>query len=67
MVTRQEQLKQLNAAIQAIETGAQEYRIGSRLVRRPDIGLLYRERRRLEDEMFAESGDYITVARFKGR
>ena len=66
-MNRQEQLRQLNAAIEAIETGAQEYRIGSRMVRRPDLGLLYRERRRLEDEIHAESGDFITVARFKGR
>lgn len=54
-VTAQEQLEQINAAISAIENGAQEYSIGSRRLRRPDLSILYQERRRLQDQLAAEN------------
>lgn len=41
-------LQSINAAIAAIEQGAQEYRIGTRTVRRADLATLYAERVRLE-------------------
>lgn len=43
-----DQLDSINRAIAAIESGAQEYGIGSRSVKRADLGTLYAERRRLE-------------------
>ena len=42
------QLASINIAIAAIEGGAQEYRIGTRMVRRAELSTLYAERRRLE-------------------
>jgi len=65
----QEQLEQLNTAIKAIETGAQEYRIGNRQLRRADLSVLYAERRRLESIMAQESDvpPDIFVARFDRR
>jgi conjugal transfer/entry exclusion protein len=64
-----EQLQQVEKAIQAIQNGAQEYRIGSRMLRRPDLNLLYSERDRLEAEIAAlEQGNGIfRVAVFDGR
>ena len=43
-----EQLASVNDAIKAIEGGAQEYKIGTRSVRRGELATLYAERRRLE-------------------
>lgn len=43
-----EQLASVNAAIKAIEGGAQEYKIGTRSVRRGELATLYAERHRLE-------------------
>lgn len=43
-----EQLVSVNAAIKAIEGGAQEYKIGTRSVRRGELATLYAERHRLE-------------------
>lgn len=65
-MTAQEQLQQLNNAISAIENGAQEYRIGSRQLRRPDLTVLYQERRRLQqiadqEEANAPPGVYVAV------
>lgn len=55
------QLAEVNRAITAILTGAQEYKIGTRSVRRADLAILYAERSRLEGIIAsAESG--ITVA-----
>ena len=53
-MTKREQLEQLNAAIKKIEDGAQEYRIGTRMLRRADLTVLYKERRQLEQEIAAE-------------
>ena len=64
-MTIQEQLNQINEAIGAIENGAQEYRIGSRLIRRPEISVLYQERRKLQAQLSDEgdipSGVYVAT------
>lgn len=74
-MTPEERLAQLNlelagvrAAITAILGGAQEYRIGSKSVRRPDLGLLYAERTRLEKEINEiENGGMFRAVYFEGR
>lgn len=66
-MTTQEQLNQINAAIAAIENGAQEYSIGSRRLRRPDLSSLYQERRMLQRQLFEEKGGSISVAVFDRR
>lgn len=53
-MTTQEQLNQINNAISAIENGAQEYRIGSRQLKRADLSVLYAERRRLQQQYSQE-------------
>ena len=66
-MTTTEQLAQLDAAIAAIETGAQEYETPTgRRVRRGDLSVLYAERRRLRQEMAGASYD-VTVANFDRR
>lgn len=63
-MTKQEQLAQINTAIEKIENGAQEYRIGSRMIRRGDLTVLYRERRQLQQEIAAEEscgGCYVAT------
>lgn len=59
----QEQLDQINRAISAIESGAQEYSVGSRRLRRADLATLYKERRILQQQLVQESGGgtYVTV------
>jgi hypothetical protein len=49
--TAEEQLASVDAAIVAIEGGAQEYKVGWRSVRRADLTALYDERRRLRHEV----------------
>lgn len=66
-MTSQEQLDQLNQAIGAIENGAQEYRIGNRSLRRPDLSVLYRERAQLQQRIDQEHGSGIYVAKFDRR
>lgn len=63
----QEQLDQINLAISKIENGAQEYRIGSRTVRRGDLATLYKERRQLQQELAASesSGGMYAVAFYR--
>lgn len=53
-----ERLSNLDAAIEKIESGAQEYRIGNRTLRRADLSVLYKERRQLQYE--------LSVAKQKG-
>jgi len=68
-MTIQEQLDQINQAIKAIETGAQEYRVGNRQLKRADLSVLYAERRRLE-ALKAQESDVpvdVFVARFDRR
>ena len=62
-----EQLRSVNRAIAAIEGGAQEYRIGSRMVRRGELSTLYWERRRLEGILAQASpwGGGTTLASFQ--
>lgn len=54
-----EQLNQINNAIAAIENGAQEYRIGSKQIRRADLSVLYTERRRLQQLYEQEQSNSI--------
>jgi hypothetical protein len=74
-MTVSEQLAQINTAITAIETGAQEYRINNRSLRRADLSLLYKERRALQRELEQEQAQQVDetifgntfVAKFAGR
>jgi len=66
-MTIQEQLDQINAAITAILSGAQEYSIGSRRLRRADLKVLFEERRRLEMALADQQGYNTTVAVFDRR
>ncbi len=66
-MTTQEQLTQINTAIAAIESGAQEYSIGSRKLRRPDISVLYQERRQLQQRLTQEYAGDTFVAVFDRR
>jgi len=66
-MTVKEQLQQINAAISAIENGAQEYSIGGRRLRRPDLSILYKERRMLLQQLREENGGSVTVAVFDRR
>ncbi|WP_147539275.1 hypothetical protein [Anaerotruncus rubiinfantis] len=54
-------------AINKIENGAQEYRIGQRTVRRPDLAALYAEYRNLSDEIDRKSRPRSTVAILRRR
>ncbi|WP_054876907.1 hypothetical protein [Oxobacter pfennigii] len=66
-MTTQEQLNQINNAVAAIENGAQEYRIGSRMVRKADLSVLYQERRRLQQQLNEENSGSTFVAKFDRR
>lgn len=55
LIKLKEQLAEIEDAISAILSGAQEYRIGSRSIRRVDLSVLYGERNRLEKEIDAET------------
>lgn len=67
-MTTEEQLKQLNEAISAIENGAQEYQIGSRKIVKANISTLYSERVRLNYQLENERNNGgIYVARFDRR
>lgn len=63
------QLAQIRAAIAAILGGAQEYRIGSRSLKRPDLSLLLQEQGRLEREIsiIERGGGIFQVGIFEGR
>ncbi|MGG1613505.1 hypothetical protein [Paenibacillus phoenicis] len=67
--TLRQELLQVKTAIAAIQSGAQEYRIGSRSLRKPDLGLLYQERDRLEREIdyIERGGTIFRYAIFEGR
>ena len=66
-MTIQDQLEQINKAIAAIETGAQEYSIGSRRLRRADLSVLYQERRLLQRQLDEQNGFNTSVAIFDRR
>lgn len=57
-----EQYNNVCKAIEAIENGVQEYRIGSRTVKRADLSVLYRERGRLEDMIESQEAYGTTKA-----
>ena len=61
-------LEAVEAAIMALCTGAQEYRIGDRTLRRPDLKELRILRTSLKSEIAAIQGDRPTVsyANFQG-
>lgn len=67
----QEQLTQINAAISAIENGAQEYSINNRKFKRANIKDLYTERAALTSQLAAEQnngfGLNTYIARFDRR
>ncbi|MEC0171158.1 peptidylprolyl isomerase [Paenibacillus graminis] len=69
LILLREQLAEVIKAISAILGGAQEYRIGTRSIKRPDLGLLYEERSRLEREIRAieDGGGIFRLAYFEGR
>lgn len=56
-MTLDDQLKQINEAITAIEIGGQEYQIGSRRLKRADLSLLYRRKKELEAQVNYENGN----------
>lgn len=65
-MTTQEQLDQLNEVINGTK-GAQEYRIGNRQIRKPDLAVLLKERDRLEQKLAEEQGGGVFVAAFDRR
>ncbi|MFX3635445.1 MAG: peptidylprolyl isomerase [Candidatus Pristimantibacillus sp.] len=69
LVLLREQLQEVRNAISAILGGAQEYRIGSRSIKRPDLGQLYAEQTRLEKEIrsIEGGGGMFRLAYFEGR
>ncbi|MEK5086821.1 hypothetical protein MKY98_07785 [Paenibacillus sp. FSL M8-0228] len=64
-----EQLLEVETAISAIQSGAQEYSIANRSLKRADLATLYTERSRLEQEIEAlESGNgMFRKVYFEGR
>ncbi|MDR7869206.1 MAG: hypothetical protein RIN56_20665 [Sporomusaceae bacterium] len=68
-MTLEEQVAQINAAIEKIEGGAQEYRTAAgRVVRRGDLATLYAERRRLAQEQAAyeTNGGFYAASFYRG-
>jgi hypothetical protein len=61
-LTLEEQLKQINDAITAIEIGGQEYQIGSRRLRRADLSLLYKRQKELEAQINFENNPNHGIA-----
>ena len=66
-MTLMEQKAQLDKAIAAIELGAQEYRIGTRMVRRADLFTLYNQRMRLEQQIAREETGSVFAPRLLRR
>ena len=54
-------------AIESIEKGAQEYRLGTRSVKKADLATLYKERDRLEEEIERLENGTVAVAVFTKR
>lgn len=67
-MTLDEQLAKINAAIEQIENGAQEYQIDGKKVRRGDLATLYRERRQLQTQIATDesSGGIYAAAFYRG-
>ena len=66
MANRKEMLEQVNAAITAILTGGQSYRIGSRSLNRADLSALRSLRDDLEAQVEEEAQADAEVALFRG-
>lgn len=66
-MTTQQQIDQINKAIEAIENGAQEYQIGTKKITRANIATLYHERERLENKLYTERNGGVYVATFDRR
>lgn len=64
MTTTEEMLTQINEAITAIETGAQEYQYSNRSVKKADLAILYKERQALR---VAYSQDQQELSTFFGQ
>ena len=64
--TLQNRLLNIDEAIENVESGAQEYRIGTRTLRRADLSVLYKERRQLQYELTLaqQRGGGMSVATF---
>lgn len=64
--TLQNRLLNIDEAIEKIESGSQEYRIGTRTLRRADLSVLYKERRQLQYELTLaqQRGGGMSVATF---
>jgi len=56
LAERREELKDVNAAIKTILSGAQSYTIGSRSLTRANLAELRKWKKELEDEIAALSG-----------
>lgn len=61
-MTLQEQLQQVQDAIAAIEIAGQEYQIGSRRLKRADLGLLYSREKALQAQIDYEGSHSNTFA-----
>ena len=66
-MTTQQQLDEINTAITTILTGAQEYNIGTRKVRKADLNFLTVERQRLEQKLQGEIYSPFAGSRFSTR
>lgn len=62
METLETQLERVQAAIAAIETGAQEYQIENRRLTRADLSTLYKREASLKNAIAAASGYNILYA-----
>lgn len=60
------QLERVQAAIAAIEAGAQDYMIGSRRVTRGDLATLYKRERELLQQYYEEKYGSIAYAAGSG-
>lgn len=61
-MTLEEQLKQINEAITAIEIGGQEYQIGTRRLKRADLSLLYQRQKELQAQIEYEKSNNMLLA-----
>ena len=62
MDTLENQLERVQAAIAAIEEGAQDYQIDNRKVSHADLATLYKREAALKNEIARQSGDTILYA-----
>lgn len=67
MRTLEQQLADIDAAIEKIESGAQEYSIGARRVRRADLASLYAQRDKILWQIAARDGRDYEVVNFDRR